>query len=57
MTALGDWALANVSIQKVEKEHHLNKSCLLIEGHVRIRTKHQGLALALGDKLTLVQMK
>ena len=41
---LGEDALANLSI-----ESHNNT----ISGHIRIRSKTQGIALSLGDKITL----
>ncbi|EJU02825.1 coatomer subunit beta [Dacryopinax primogenitus] len=44
----GEDALANLSIEKVE-------STGIIQGHVRIRSKTQGIALSLGDKITLAQ--
>ncbi|ORX45515.1 Coatomer, beta subunit [Hesseltinella vesiculosa] len=43
----GEDALANISIEK--------NSGGPISGHIRIRSKTQGLALSLGDKITLVQ--
>ncbi|KZT56128.1 putative coatomer complex beta chain [Calocera cornea HHB12733] len=44
----GEDALANLSIEKIE-------STGAIQGHVRIRSKTQGIALSLGDKITLAQ--
>ncbi|KDQ15645.1 hypothetical protein BOTBODRAFT_31532 [Botryobasidium botryosum FD-172 SS1] len=44
----GEDALANLSIEKVEGTG-------TIQGHVRIRSKTQGIALSLGDKITLAQ--
>lgn len=43
----GEDALANLSIEKTEQG--------TIQGHVRIRSKTQGIALSLGDKITLAQ--
>ncbi|CAO3622895.1 unnamed protein product [Cunninghamella blakesleeana] len=43
----GEDALANISIEKTGDGP--------IVGHIRIRSKTQGLALSLGDKITLVQ--
>jgi coatomer subunit beta len=43
---LGEDALANLSIEKIEGTGN-------IQGHVRIRSKTQGIALSLGDKITL----
>ncbi|KAI8063610.1 adaptin N terminal region-domain-containing protein [Gongronella butleri] len=43
----GEDALANISIEKTGDGP--------ITGHIRIRSKTQGLALSLGDKITLVQ--
>lgn len=43
----GEDALANLSIEKGEDG--------TIQGHVRIRSKTQGIALSLGDKITLAQ--
>lgn len=42
----GEDALANLSIEKAEDAG-------VITGHVRIRSKTQGIALSLGDKITL----
>ncbi|MBW0466648.1 hypothetical protein O181_006363 [Austropuccinia psidii MF-1] len=44
----GEDALANLSIEKAEG---------VLQGHVRIRSKTQGIALSLGDKITLLQNK
>jgi coatomer subunit beta len=41
----GEDALANLSIEKTESGS--------IAGHVRIRSKTQGIALSLGDRITL----
>lgn len=41
----GEDALANLSIEKMETGS--------ISGHVRIRSKTQGIALSLGDRITL----
>lgn len=43
----GEDALANLSIEELEDG--------TIQGHVRIRSKTQGIALSLGDKITLAQ--
>ena len=43
---IGEDALANLSIEKTEGTG-------VITGHVRIRSKTQGIALSLGDKITL----
>ncbi|BEI80652.1 hypothetical protein CcaverHIS002_0111810 [Cutaneotrichosporon cavernicola] len=43
----GEDALANLSIEKTEDG--------AIQGHVRIRSKTQGIALSLGDRITLLQ--
>lgn len=43
----GEDALANISIEKVADG--------TIQGHVRIRSKTQGIALSLGDKITVRQ--
>lgn len=43
----GEDALANLSIEKTEDGN--------IQGHVRIRSKTQGIALSLGDRITLLQ--
>ncbi|WRT69654.1 uncharacterized protein IL334_006644 [Kwoniella shivajii] len=45
----GEDALANASIERTEDGS--------ITGHVRIRSKTQGIALSLGDKITLSQKK
>ncbi|KAG8996714.1 coatomer subunit beta [Tulasnella sp. JGI-2019a] len=47
-SSFGEDALANLSIEKMEDTG-------LIQGHVRIRSKTQGIALSLGDKITLAQ--
>ncbi|OZJ02582.1 hypothetical protein BZG36_04188 [Bifiguratus adelaidae] len=44
----GEDSLANLSIEKVEENAP-------ITGHIRIRSKTQGIALSLGDKITLAQ--
>jgi coatomer subunit beta len=46
MPYVGEDALANLSIEKVEGTRQ-------IQGHVRIRSKTQGIALSLGDKITV----
>ncbi|KAJ9053744.1 coatomer subunit beta [Entomophthora muscae] len=46
-TLFGEDALANLSIEKTDEG--------TISGHVRIRSKAQGLALSLGDKVTSAQ--
>ncbi|KAF8323804.1 Coatomer, beta subunit [Clavulina sp. PMI_390] len=46
----GEDALANLSIEKNEETGQ-------IQGHVRIRSKTQGIALSLGDKITLAQKR
>ena len=43
----GEDALANLSIEQLDDGS--------IQGHVRIRSKTQGIALSLGDKITTVQ--
>lgn len=43
----GEDALANLSIEKTEDGS--------IQGHVRIRSKTQGIALSLGDRITILQ--
>jgi coatomer subunit beta len=43
--SLGEDALANLSIEKTEAG--------TITGHVRIRSKTQGIALSLGDRITM----
>jgi coatomer subunit beta len=45
--AIGEDALANLSIEKTEAGN--------ITGHVRIRSKTQGIALSLGDRITTSQ--
>ena len=42
---IGEDALANLSIEKTEASD--------ITGHVRIRSKTQGIALSLGDRITM----
>jgi coatomer subunit beta len=42
----GEDALANLSIEKQEG---------VLTGHIRIRSKTQGIALSLGDKVSLAQ--
>lgn len=42
----GEDALANISLEKQDS---------IVTGHVRIRAKTQGIALSLGDKITLCQ--
>jgi hypothetical protein len=42
----GEDALANLSIEKTEAG---------IVGHVRIRSKTQGIALSLGDRITMCE--
>jgi coatomer subunit beta len=42
---VGEDALANLSIEKTEGG--------TIAGHVRIRSKTQGIALSLGDRITM----
>ena len=46
-SVFGEDALANVSLEMLEEGK--------IVGHVRIRSKMQGIALSLGDKITLLQ--
>lgn len=43
----GEDALANLSIEELDDGS--------IQGHVRIRSKTQGIALSLGDKITVAQ--
>ena len=43
----GEDALANLSIERTENG--------TITGHVRIRSKTQGIALSLGDRITMAQ--
>lgn len=45
-SVFGEDALANLSIEKMADTG-------TIQGHVRIRSKTQGIALSLGDKITL----
>ncbi|KAG8848236.1 coatomer subunit beta [Tulasnella sp. 330] len=47
-SSFGEDALANLSIEKMVDTGS-------IQGHVRIRSKTQGIALSLGDKITLAQ--
>lgn len=42
----GEHVLANLSLEKTKNE---------VKGHIRIRSKTQGLALSLGDKISLSQ--
>ena len=42
----GEDALANLSIEKQDGA---------LQGHIRIRSKTQGIALSLGDKVSLAQ--
>jgi coatomer subunit beta len=42
----GEDALANLSIEKQDG---------VLQGHIRIRSKTQGIALSLGDKVSLAQ--
>ncbi|KAJ3120133.1 coatomer subunit beta [Nowakowskiella sp. JEL0407] len=44
----GEDALANICLEKIGEN---------ITGHIRIRSKTQGIALSLGDKITLTQKK
>jgi len=48
-SVFGEDALANISLEKVDDGS--------ITGHVRIRSKTQGIALSLGDKITQAQKK
>lgn len=45
MSYIGEDALANLSIEKTGAGN--------ITGHVRIRSKTQGIALSLGDRITM----
>jgi hypothetical protein len=45
IVSLGEDALANLSIERLESG--------AITGHVRIRSKTQGIALSLGDRITM----
>jgi len=45
-SVFGEDALVNVSVEKVEEK---------VEGYIRIRAKTQGIALSLGDRITLKQ--
>lgn len=49
-SVFGEDALANISIEQVSTTGTLT-------GHIRIRAKSQGMALSLGDKITLSQKK
>lgn len=49
ISVFGEDALVNVSVEK--KSDADGK----LSGHVRIRSKTQGIALSLGDRITLVQ--
>lgn len=49
-SVFGEDALANVSIEQLSENGALS-------GHIRIRAKSQGMALSLGDKITLSQKK
>lgn len=46
-SVFGEDALANLSIEKMADGS--------VAGHIRIRSKTQGIALSLGDKITLNQ--
>ena len=46
-SVFGEDALANVSIEKTDQG--------VLDGHVRIRSKTQGIALSLGDQITIGQ--
>eukprot|EP00051_Salpingoeca_urceolata_P007122 m.94409 g.94409 ORF g.94409 m.94409 type:complete len:949 (+) comp15123_c1_seq1:4221-7067(+) len=48
-SVFGEDVLANLSIEVADKE--------TVSGHIRIRSKTQGIALSLGDKITLNQGK
>jgi coatomer subunit beta len=45
-SVFGEDALVNVSVEKVGAK---------VEGYIRIRAKTQGIALSIGDRITLVQ--
>jgi coatomer subunit beta len=45
----GEDALANLSVERTEQG--------TITGHVRIRSKTQGIALSLGDRITMGESK
>lgn len=47
-SAFGEDALVNISVEKQAGDGKLN-------GYIRIRSKTQGIALSLGDKITLKQ--
>lgn len=49
VSVFGEDALVNVSVEKK------NDADGKLSGHVRIRSKTQGIALSLGDRITLVQ--
>ena len=49
----GEDALANVSIEKAQP---MNSESPIV-GHIRIRAKSQGMALTIGDKISLAQRK
>jgi coatomer subunit beta len=44
---IGEDALANLSVEKLDKGK--------ITGYIRIRSKTQGIALSLGDRITAIQ--
>ena len=46
-SVFGEDALANISIEKTQAG--------ILEGHIRIRSKTQGIALSLGDAITIGQ--
>jgi coatomer subunit beta len=45
-SVFGEDALVNVSVEKVQNK---------VEGYIRIRAKTQGIALSLGDRVTMCQ--
>lgn len=49
VSVFGEDALVNVSVEKKQDAGGA------LSGHVRIRSKTQGIALSLGDRITLVQ--
>jgi coatomer subunit beta len=49
VSVFGEDALVNVSVEKKSDTGGA------LSGHVRIRSKTQGIALSLGDRITLVQ--
>lgn len=55
----GEDALANLSIEQVTTttlaDDGTEKSTTVVQGHVRIRAKTQGIALSLGDRITVAQ--